>query len=136
MQDDLEGTPLVRIAEIDDVRWARFKAATEQENEHGFQALLSIIEGDQYVGMDLEGVTNAFGGGKNELLIVADETTFEHPSQPVLCVDLTGESTAFRTSLDHLWIVENNVSTGNMLLSEIADELVSDGWLDADGMDF
>lgn len=123
-------TPLIRVTEVPDDQWRAFMAAIEVENEDGFRAYVRFLTDARFIGTDEATLRAAFSD--MAVILVADALTFEHPEQPVLCIDPEGISPSFWAPVRHLWIVENNVSIGNLLFEEIAEDQVTDGWLVVD----
>lgn len=129
MNDMPDDTPLVLTAAVDRADRDRFKARVEQENTDGFRAYVRFFSDPKYVGLTPETLRNIFARDEHLLILAADDMTFEHPLMPVLCIDPEGRSASFRAALEHLWIVENNLSIANLLFEEMAEDQVEDGWL-------
>jgi len=121
-------TPLAKIADVADEAWNRLKAGVETENAESFRAYVRFIAKPNLIGADDETLRAAFRNDDIALILAADQLTFDDPRQPVLCIDPEGKLSPFRVPLEHLWEVENNVSIGNLLLEEIVEDQVVDGW--------
>lgn len=123
-------TPLVRLVDVPEDQWRAFVAAVEAENEDGFRAYVRFLTDDRFIGADEAALRAAFTD--TLVILAADALTFYHAGHPVLCIDPEDVSPSFRAPLKHLWIVENNLSIGNLLFEEMAEDQVTDGWLVAD----
>lgn len=123
-------TPLVRLVDVPEDQWRAFVAAIEAENEDGFRAYVRFLTDARFIGADEAALRAEFTD--TLVILAADALTFEHAAHPVLCIDPEGACPSFRAPVEHLWIVENNLSSGNLLFEEIAEDQVTDGWLVAD----
>jgi hypothetical protein len=69
-------------------------------------------------------------GSTHPVMFVVDKTALSSPSLPVLAMDLLDDpGRTFRVLVDSLWMVENNLSTGNMGFAELAAAVDEDGVL-------
>jgi hypothetical protein len=61
-------------------------------------------------------------------IFIVDRTALTHPDHPILVLDLEEEhGRTFRVIPSEMWGVENNLSIGNMVFSEFADNVDKDG---------
>lgn len=120
-------TPLVRTAAVSSEQWNAFKSALATESEEGFRAYVRDLMDARFIGASEATLRAEFTD--TALILVADDQTFAAPDYPVLCIDPEGQTPSFRASVDVLWIVENNVSIGNLLFEELAEDQVVDGRL-------
>lgn len=118
-------TPLVCTAKVPAERWSALTAAVETENDDGFRAYVQYFTEERFVGAKEADLRAGFK--ETALILVADDKAFADPTFPILCVDPDGHSPSFRVAVKDLWIVENNVSIGNLLFEEIVEDQVVDG---------
>ena len=121
-------TPLVRIADVSQKEWSALRAAVERENADGFRAYVRFISDPRYINANEATLRDAFSNDDPVLVLAADAITFAHSERSVLVVDPQETQPSFRVAIEHLWIVENNISIGNLLFEEFTDALDSDGW--------
>ena len=123
--DDSEN-PLIRGVESSDAAWAVLKAAVGSENGMGFRPYLNPLD-TGYFGASEITLRDAFSSAS--AIFYADEETLKQERMPVLCIDPAGQCQSFRVYAKDLWLVDNNVSIGNLLLEEIVEAQVVDGVL-------
>lgn len=123
-------TPLVRTVEVTEAQWNAFTAAVATESDEGFRAYVRYLTDARFLGADEAALRAEFT--EEAVILVADAETFADPALPVLCIDPEGISPSFRAGVKDLWVVENNVSIGNLLFEEIAEDQVVDGRLVAE----
>lgn len=132
MNDGRTDTPLVLTTQVSTESWETFKARVETENSEGFRAYVRFETASTYLDATAQTLQDAFNSDETALILVADQLTFSDPRAPLLCLDPDGLCEPFRVAVEHLWIVENNVSIGNLLLEEIVEEQVVNGWFVSD----
>lgn len=123
-------TPLIRTVEVPQDQWNALTAAVETESNEGFRAYVRYLTDARFLNADEATLRAEFTD--TAVILVADAETFADPALPVLCIDPEGISPSFRAAVKDLWVVENNVSIGNLLFEEIAEGQVVDGRLVAD----
>lgn len=130
MDEMPQNTPLIRTVDVSEERWNAFIAAVETESDEGFRAYVRYLTDARFLGADIAALRSAFT--EEAVILVADGETFSHPDVPILCIDPEGISPPFRAAVKDLWVVENNLSIGNLLFEEIAEDQVVDGRLITD----
>ncbi|WP_120631480.1 hypothetical protein [Ruegeria sp. EL01] len=128
MIDTPDETPLILIANVPEQSWNDLKSETQRVNKDGFRAHVRFADGRKFLGADETRLREAFDPEAVSVIFAADLLTFQHPNRPVIAIDPGGEIPSFRVRLRDLWIIENNVSIGNVLFEEFAEGQVVDGW--------
>ena len=126
-------TPLVKTPIVTANVWRAFAHEIETEPEDGFRAYVRYKTHSGCLDASEDDLRLAFQDEGISLILVADAMTFKHPNYPVLCIDPVACAPSFRARAKHLWIVENNVTIGNLLFEEIYQDVVVIGSLDPQG---
>lgn len=124
-----DNAPLIRLAGLSHSEWTALTQNTLKENADGFRAYLDFIDNPDLYEKTIEGLRQAYHNKNVAVIFAADRKTASEEAHPFLCIDPNGRLPSFRVYLKDLWLVENNVSIGNLLLEEIIDEQVTDGFL-------
>lgn len=123
---------LVRTDFRSDVAWRALCALVRQPVGE-MQAFVRCIDDRDLERATIERLAAAFtpsGQSGQSFLFVADATTFEHPEQPLLVVDLLeAPHRTFRVVPRAAWCVQNNLPLGNMDFDELAAAADSAGIL-------
>lgn len=121
-------TPLIRTDFSDDRAWLAMLDAVTQTSPEGFVAVLSVVDDRAFENAQIEQLAAlADSTTEHVLLVIADTEAMRSPEHPLLCVDTLPPGGTFRVISQHLWAVENNLSTANMDFSEFASAVDSDG---------
>lgn len=122
----MDGSPLVLTVDAPLEAWNALKAEAVQTQEDGFRAYLAFFDEPRFLGVDEAMLRAEFEPEDVAVIFVADAKSFEgEPS--VLAIDIEGLAPSFWVRMPEMWVVENNVSIGNLLFEELAEEAV-DGW--------
>lgn len=129
---NLEASLLLRTDFSDDIAWTSLCETVQEPSEDGFRAYVVCINDPAYDGLTVEQlIALAPQGeqcGQHTFAFIADQTTFTHPEQSILVVDLfEAPGRTFRVIPREMWSVENNLSIANMDYSEFADDADADG---------
>jgi hypothetical protein len=94
-----------------------------------FQDYVECISDPAFDGLTSEQLVAALGSSLDRsFAFLVDQTTFAHPEQPILVVDLHGElGRTLRVIPSEAGAIENNLSIGNMDFEELADSVDDDG---------
>jgi hypothetical protein len=122
-------TPLVLLSSSSSDMWQGFQAKVLKDNDMGFHANVRFIQDPDLIGASHDLLRKTLKSDEISLILAADQETLNHPDLPVICIDAEGRSPSFRTPVRDLWVVENNVSIGNILFEEFVADQVEDGWL-------
>ena len=123
MEEDL--SPFVQTDFSDESKWATLLDKVMMENELGFRANIEPVSESRFSGASPKEVVAAFPNAS--VVFIVDKVTLE--KSKILCVDGQDATAMFRAKADDLWIVENNVSIGNLLFEELLDQVGEDGIL-------
>lgn len=111
-----EDQPLIRTGPADN--WPALVDAATAESAEGFRARLHLVDNARFEGADPSRLFAEFPDA--EVLFVADDRALTEDGFPILCLDPeTGQQARCRAK--DLWVVENNISVGNMLFGQIFD---------------
>ena len=123
MEEEL--SPFVRTDFSDESKWATLLDKVTLENEMGFRAYIEPVSESRFSGASPKEIVAAFPNAS--VVFVVDKLTLK--KWEILCVDSEDATAMFRAKADDLWIVENNVSIGNLLFEELLDQVGEDGIL-------
>ena len=121
-------TPLVRTAFGDEAGWRDLLAEIARESPDGFRAHVSTIEDRSLAGARPEDLAIAAAAiREHAILLVADERAMEVGDGTLLAVRIAAPFPMFRVARAALWMVENNLSIGNLDFADFVGALESDG---------
>lgn len=118
-------TPFVRTDFSEMTEWEELLNQVTKENEMGFRAYIEPISDTRFDGAEPSGVARAFPGAA--VVFVVDLQALQNGE--ILCVDGEDATAMFRVKATDLWIVENNLSAGNLLFEELLEQVGEDGVL-------
>ncbi|MBP0480979.1 DUF6924 domain-containing protein [Sagittula salina] len=115
---------LIRTDFDDDTSWEALVETALRGNDMGFAAVFDLVEDDTFDGADADTIIDAFPD--DPVLYLADEHAMGDQSWEILVVEAdTGAE--FRVRAADVWMVENNLSTGNMDFEEMLEQVGEDG---------
>lgn len=120
--------PLIRTAFSDDAAWRALQAEVIAASDMGFEAQVRPVSDAAYAGADLQELAAA--NPDAPVLFVADARAMD--VSEILCVDPEDPTKTFRAAPCDLWIVENNISTGNLMFEELLEQVDENGVLIAE----
>ncbi|MCI2395488.1 hypothetical protein [Aliiroseovarius sediminis] len=123
MEDEL--SPFVQTDFSDLSKWTALLDEVAKENEMGFRAYIAPVSEPRFSGANPKEVVAAFPDAS--VVFIVDKIALE--KREILCVDVEDATAMFRAKADDLWIVENNVSIGNLLFEELLEQVGEDGVL-------
>ncbi len=123
MEEEL--SPLVQTDFSDLSKWATLLKEVASENEMGFRAHIKAVSERRFEDADPSEVVAAFPDAS--VIFIVDQRALR--KREILCVDGEDATAMFRAKVDDLWIVENNVSIGNLLFEELMEQVGEDGLL-------
>jgi tetratricopeptide (TPR) repeat protein len=124
------GAPAVRTDFSNEKRWRALCSAVKKgDNDLGAEASVEFVSDKKYEGWTPAELLKVYDDVPNaSFLLVIDTKAIQSQGYPILVVDLKEEpGRRFRVSASDLWMVENNLSIGNMDFSEFVDHLDEDG---------
>lgn len=124
------GAPAVRTDFSNEKRWRALCSAVKKgDNDLGAEASVEFVSDKKYEGWTPAELLKVYDDVPNaSFLLVIDTKAIQSQGYPILVVNLKEEpGRRFRVSASDLWMVENNLSIGNMDFSEFVDHLDEDG---------
>jgi hypothetical protein len=118
-------SPFVQTDFSDFSIWVALLKEVATENEMGFRAYIKTVSERRFEGANPSEVVAAFPDAS--VIFIADQRALE--KWEILCVNGEDSTAIFRAKVDDLWIVENNVSIGNLLFEELLEQVGEDGIL-------
>lgn len=118
-------TPLVRTSFSSESAWEALQVEIAQENEMGFRAYIYPVSDPRFNACKTIDIETAFEDAM--IVFVADERALT--AGEVLCLDTEDPAKTFRVKTKDLWLVENNISVGNLLFEELLNQVDKDGVL-------
>ena len=117
---------VLRVDFNDDKLWRTICRKIENPNKvQGFRAYVDFLESDKFKNKSVVDIRKLFVEDKsyNHLfMFLVDSTTINNVENPILCVSLMNEAEnriKFRVTPEEMWIIENNLSTSNLLFEEL-----------------
>ena len=123
MEEEL--SPFVQTDFSDLRKWTTLLNDIANENEMGFRAYIKAISERRFSGATPNEVVAAFPDAS--VVFIIDQRALE--KKEILCVGSENSTAMFRAKANDLWIVENNVSIGNLLFEELLEQIGEDGIL-------
>jgi hypothetical protein len=117
--------PLVQTDFSDMSKWETLLNEVSMENDMGFRAYIEPVSDHRFAGATPTGVVTAYPDVS--VVFIVDEKALT--TKEILCVDGEDPTNVFRAKVGDLWIVENNVSTANLLFEELMEQVGEDGLL-------
>ena len=124
---------LIRTDFTDDAAWRDVCAAAQAPVDTGFgnifSATIECISDSRFEGLSVEGLLTLTSRGLEPgFVFLADAETMGRDEHPIVVVDLNRDyGRTFWVIPSEMWSVENNLSIGNMDISEFADAADPDG---------
>ncbi len=122
---ELELTPMVRTDFSDSTKWEALLSEVALENDMGFRANVEPVSDQRFAAATSTEVVAAHSAAP--IVFVVDEKALA--TKEILCVDGEEPDNMFRAKVGDLWIVENNISVGNLLFEELMEQVGEDGLL-------
>ena len=120
-----ELSPLVQTDFSDMSKWEALLNDVTVENDMGFRANIEPVSDQRFEGAVPADVVAAHPDFS--VVFIVDEKALT--KKEILCVDGEDPTKMFRAKPGDLWIVENNVSIGNLLFEELMEQVGDDGLL-------
>lgn len=122
---DPDFAPFVQTDFSDMDKWEALLAEVALENDMGFQANIEPVSDTRFEGATPGDVVAAHPDVA--VVFVVDERALN--AKEILCIDGEDPANMFRAKPGDLWIVENNLSIGNLLFEELMEQVGEDGVL-------
>ncbi|MFG2598944.1 DUF6924 domain-containing protein [Streptomyces sp. NPDC048462] len=130
---DSDNTLLIRTDFSDEAAWRALQEAIATPNDDGFLAYVDLIDDPAYRDLTTDQIVSLAPG--SDLLIVADGTALTTPGMQLLAVqpweedDEKGDEKygELRVVAEDLWVIENNISIGNVSWEEYVDAAGENG---------
>ncbi len=126
MEEDL--SPFIRTDFSDNVAWEDLVLTANAENEMGFQAQIRPVDDRKFENAEPLAVARYLPDAL--VFFVVDKRALK--TSEILCIDGVDPGKTLRVRAEDLWIVENNVSVGNMLFEELLEQVDEKGVLAAE----
>lgn len=120
-----ELSPLVQTDFSDMSNWGALLNEVLLENDMGFRAYIEPASDPRFAGSTPADVVTAHLDAS--VVFIVDEKALT--TKEILCIDGEDPTKVFRAKASDLWIVENNVSIGNLLFEELMEQVGEDGLL-------
>ncbi|SPF79293.1 hypothetical protein ALP8811_03233 [Aliiroseovarius pelagivivens] len=118
-------TPFVRTDFSDSSKWKALLEEVSTENEMGFRAFVEPISDSRFDSADPVDVAHEYADAV--VVFVVDVHTIQ--TGEVLCLNGEAPTEQIRAKAKDLWVVENNLSIGNLLFDELVEQVGEDGVL-------
>lgn len=120
---------VVRTVFSDDSSWKRVRALVERPDPvEGFTAYVRFLDDRAFEGLSRDDVlTLDVGRYRHGFLFLVDAETLQREDRALLFVELRNEHRTFRVIPSQMWVIENNLSVGNMGIEDFADSVDSTG---------
>lgn len=104
--------------------WGNLKKLLETPSPEGFKPYFEYIEDKKYEGLTVETIDQFISIlPEVDFIYIPDKLTFTQEPNRLLCIDISNESySSFRFLPQNAWMVENNLSIGNMGFEEFMEE--------------
>ena len=106
-------------------KWEALLSEASKENEMGMRAYFEAISEARFNGAAPQEVAGAFPGVVVVFIVDAEASQ----SGNILCMDGENPLASFRAKPEDLWMVENNLTAGNLLFEELIEQVGEDGVL-------
>jgi len=123
---------LFRTDYSDNHVWSKLCVKILKPNkEHGFLAHVELVSSPKYKAKSVDTLKQeVLHQSYNHLFFfVVDSLTINHRENPILCISLDSSDPVdrFRVTPENMWIVENNLSTSNLIFEEFLHSLDNEG---------
>lgn len=130
---DPENALVLRTDFSDDAGWKSVCEAIRAGNDDVPDAAVEFVSDPDFDGQTPKEITKqAMQGYRETFIFVVDRKTLAHPKRPVLVIDLSEKpGRTFRAAPGQIGVIAANLSTQNCGFEDFADDLDSEGILNA-----